>query len=101
LPFRWASIKGKIEIAVGLSKPSVIDSLEQGILMMILLSQKLLTKEENMYIAIEKLELVYLQKAVNELRENMIKMEAHDELFKYVTELDVRIGQMFDNSFVV
>jgi hypothetical protein len=45
LPFRWASIKGKIEIAVGLSKPSVIDSLEQGILMMILLSQKLLTKE--------------------------------------------------------
>lgn len=37
--FRWKSITGEIELADGLSKPTANDSLEQGILMMILLAQ--------------------------------------------------------------
>jgi hypothetical protein len=54
-----------------------------------------------MHIAIDKQELVFLQKAVNELREKMIEKNVHDDLYGYVTELDVRIGTMYDNAFVV
>ena len=51
-----------------------------------------------MYIEIETWDLYSLKKSVNELREKMIEKEVHDDLFGYVTELDVKIANMLSNA---